>query len=78
MCIFIPWAVAYRFVRGQASVQSYVSNDFVMIKLVKGDILEFIRVGGKKKWVALCESHQYWFEVVAMYDTRMPRVNVMK
>ena len=41
--------------RGYASVRAHVSYDFVMQKVVKGGILEFIRSSGTKKWIVLCE-----------------------
>ena len=36
------------------------------------------RSGGTKKLIFLCELHQNILEVVVMYETQIPRVNVMK
>ena len=64
--------------RGKASVCPYILDDVAMKKVVKGGVLIFIGYGGIKKWIVLCESLQDWFEIVAMYVTRMTRVNGMK
>ena len=60
------------------SVRPRVSDTITMHKVVKGDIIEFIRRGGTNKWIMLCESHQDWIEVVVMYETQNPCVNGMK
>ena len=65
-------------VRGKASVCSYILDDVAMQKVVKGGVLRFIGYGGIKNWIVLCYSLQDWFEIVAMYENRMTRVNGMK
>ena len=40
--------------------------------------LEFIRPGGTKRWIILCDLRQDFLEFVVMYKTEIPRVNGMK
>ena len=75
---FFPCAVTVDCVRAKASVHPRALYDVIMNIVAKGDILEFIVIGGTNNWVVLLESRQYWFEVVVMYKTQMPRVNDMK
>ena len=78
-CVKFPtWEVTDGCVRGKASVHPHISDDVVMHKVDKGDVLEFIGSVGMKKWIVLCELCQGWFEVVTIYVTKMSRVNGMK
>ena len=36
----------------------HVTNVFIIIRLVKSEVLEFIRPGGTNKWIVLGESCQ--------------------
>ena len=74
---FFPCAVTVDCVRAKASVHPRVLYDVIMNILAKGDILEFIVIGGTNNWVVLLESRQYWFEVVVMYKTLIPCSNGM-
>ena len=40
-----------------------------MNRVIEQDILEFIRPGGKKNWILLCESRQEFIQVVVIYET---------
>ena len=66
---FTPCAVTDGCERGYTSVHSHIIDDLIIHKVVKQDVREFIRRGVKKKWIVLCESRQYFFEVVAMHKT---------
>ena len=60
------------------SVRPHLTDDFLMYKVVKQDVLEFIILGGEKNRSFLCESLQEFVEVVIMYKNQMLHVNGMK
>ena len=65
---FYPCAVTVGCVRANASVCPHVFYDVIIHVFVKGGVIEFIGLGGMKNWIVLCESRQYFFEVVTMYN----------
>ena len=40
-----------------------------MHRVIERDVLDFIRPGGNKKWILLCESRKDFIEVFVMYKT---------
>ena len=56
----------------------HVTDVFLIGSVIKQEILEFIRPGGMKKWILLCELHQEFLEFVVMYDPGISCVNGMK
>ena len=51
---------------------------FVMCKLVEQGVLKFIRPGGTKEWILLCDSLQDFLGFFVMYKTKFPHVDGMK
>ena len=50
-----PLSVTERRVRGWASVYTHITDVFVMHRVVKREVLEFIITSGKMKYIILCE-----------------------
>ena len=73
-----PCTVTVGCVMSKASVRPRISYDIIIQLVVEGGVLEFIELGKNKNYIVLRESRQYWFEVVVMYKTQVPRVNDMK
>ena len=71
---FILSPFVYRIVRAFASVLPQIFDVFIIIVVFKGYVFEVIGSGRTKN----CIPHKYWFQLVAMYKTRMPYINVMK
>ena len=51
------------------SICKRIKDDFVIHRVIRRDVIEFIRHGGIKKWIQMCESLQDSFEVVIMNKT---------
>ena len=49
-----------------------------MHRVVKWDILEFMRPHGTNKWILLFDLRQDFLDFFVMYETDMPRVNGIK
>ena len=60
------------------SVCPHVPDVFVIIMVVEREVLHFIIPIGKNKWILLHELRQAFLEIFVMYETEMPRVNVVK
>ena len=65
-------------VRRKASVRTHVADVFVIRRVDKQELLEFIIPCGTKKWIILGELRQYFLEFFAMHKTGIPLVNVTK
>ena len=53
-------------------------DEVVINVLVKGDIFDCNFHGRTNNKVFFCEPRQYWREFIDIYNTQIPRVNVMK
>ena len=62
----------------EASVLPYITDIFALNRVVRREVLEFIRPGGMNKWIILGESCQDFLEFFVMHKTEMKFVNVMK
>ena len=49
-----------------------------MHRVVKWDILEFMRPHGTNKWILLFDLRQDFLDFFVMYKTEMSRVNIVK
>ena len=75
---YSKFAVTVICVRDKASVCPFIPYNIVMYVVVKGDVFEFILLGSKNNGIVLCDLRQEWFDIVAMYKTRIPNANAMK
>ena len=55
--------------RGEASVCSHITDVFVMHRVVKREVLEFIRPRGTKNWILLGESCHGFLDFFVMHKT---------
>ena len=60
------------------SVYPYVTDVFIMLRVVEQEVLEFIIPVGMKKWIILRELIQDFLEVYLIYETEILCVNIMK
>ena len=67
-----------RIVSSKVSVRPHIFYVALICVVVKGCVFEFIGHRRTKNWMVLCESHQEWFQFVAMHNNRMPHINFMK
>ena len=65
-------------VREEVSVCPHGTYLFIIHRVVKRGVLEFIRPCGIKKWILLGESRQEFLGFFALHKTEMPLVNVVK
>ena len=65
-------------VRGEEYVLPHVTAIFAMHRVVRQEVLEFIRPRGMKKWIILDESCQEFLEFLVMHKTKIQFVNVVK
>ena len=65
-------------VRGEEYVLPHVTDVFAMHRVVRREVLEFIRPGGIKRWIILDESCQEFLEFLVMHKTKIQFVNVVK
>ena len=75
--IFFISPFVYGFMMAFAYVRPWLFDVVIMSVVVKGGVFEFIGRGGMENWMLMCESHQYWFYLVAIYKTLIPHINVM-
>ena len=75
---FYTFAVMVGCVSSKASVRTHGSDDVVIHAIVKGNLFNFIGLGGMKNRIVLCELRQDWFGFFAVYQTLIPHVNFMK
>ena len=65
-------------VRGKASVFTRVTYVFVMSRVVKQEVPEFIILHEMKNCIILGESLQYFLEFFGMHKTKIPLADVTK
>ena len=63
---YAPFGITFGSVRSKESVLPCMSDYVIVHVIVKWDVFEFVGCVGTKNTVFIRESHQYWFEFIAI------------